>query len=157
MMRLAFRLPMPTSTNRIHMPDGRGGICVTPEARAYARAVAMHPDTPRVPIFGPYRVWIEAFFGPKGGDLGNVEKLLSDALNLRAWMDDRHALGIYLERRTAVGPPYVALEVEGERQATKAELEAALLARAQTDARKRAGRTKARLARLATPNARGKR
>lgn len=114
-------LPYPISANRYWATRVAGKIAmtyVTPEAKAYKRDVANLVNAAGVRCSdGRMRLHVKLFphrpqdWAKRAAkspdnwdddvrciDLGNCEKVLSDALNGIAWVDDKQLRGIVLER-----------------------------------------------------------
>lgn len=116
----AFTVPYPISSNRYWRPVRIGPhitIVPTKEAKAYREAVAAVARANHVrPLVGRVMLTIRLYphrpadwekrarSDPNWGDhvrcidLGNCEKVLSDALNGIAWVDDKAIKRILLER-----------------------------------------------------------
>lgn len=134
-MSITLRLPYPISANRYwqHGVIGKRAVTfVTKEAKAYKAEVAALARIAglRIPLDG--RVAIEIKLYPQRPqdwakrsqkdpecwdddvrcmDLGNCEKVLSDALNGIAWIDDKQLRRIVLDRMEPDGEARVEITI----------------------------------------------
>lgn len=114
-------LPMPVSCNR-YWRNFRGRTVVSKEAVAYKTRVAMICRMVGVPLIESGPVAVHIMLHPrqtKAGvasktrlDLGNVEKVLGDALNGIAWTDDKQLERILLEVADPIEGGGVSISVE---------------------------------------------
>ena len=122
-MKLELTLPYPPSANSYWRAARGRGLVPSAEALAYKRRVAF--AAPKLLAFtGPVRVVVRAFRPRRIGDLDNVLKVLFDALSGVTWLDDEQVEEVHAHRQDDAANPRVELEVEGERLATLAEVEA---------------------------------
>lgn len=132
---IALTLPYPISANRYWRPVKLGthiSIVPTLEARAYREEVALMAKAAgvRKPLEGRIAVQVQLYpqrprdWAKRAAkdprtwdddvrciDLGNAEKVLSDALNGVAWVDDKQLRRILLERMEPDGPARVVLTI----------------------------------------------
>lgn len=136
---LSIVLPMPPSANRYWRAAPGRGMVPSREALAYKALVARR-CAGLLPVAGRIAYHVRAAGLRANADLGNVEKILSDALNGIAWLDDSEIDTIRLERdRAPERPPepYVAIEVRGDRQVSREERDAYVRRRQETAAKRR--------------------
>lgn len=105
MNSITLTLPFPPSANRYWRRGRNGSIYVSKEAKEYKEAVkfSVREQLPahssiEIPVFsGPVIVSIDAYMPQDNRDLGNTEKVLSDALQGILFEDDIqiHELHIY--------------------------------------------------------------
>lgn len=129
-------LPYPISSNRYWRPVAFGGrlaMVPTKEAKAYKAHVAASAKAAglRIPLDGRVALHVRLFpqrpqdwakraqrdpdtwdDDVRCMDLGNCEKVLSDALNGVAWIDDRQLRRIQLERCEPDGEARVEVSIE---------------------------------------------
>lgn len=109
---LAFTLPMPPSSNRYWRHGGNGKVYRSDEANAYLQEVsyALIGLTP----FENCEVEVKAifYFGRKQGDLDNRLKILLDALQGRAYVNDKQISTILAYRGYDKANPRVLVEVK---------------------------------------------
>jgi crossover junction endodeoxyribonuclease RusA len=116
---LRVTLPMPPSAN-VYWRVFRGVPVKSEAARVYERDV--HRLVGAKPIAGGHVLALKFLRLRKDADLSNRLKVLEDALNLRAWVDDSQAIAIHLERDDSAREPGVVVEVSGPRWATAEEI-----------------------------------
>jgi Holliday junction resolvase RusA-like endonuclease len=121
--RHTLELPLPPSTNDLWKPiavrAGRryvGKLVKTPEAKAYARVVALLAKAQRCPLFeGPVRVSLKFWLPSRRSDGDNREKALLDALQGIAYANDRQvAPPLVLDWDCDAKHPRVVVTLEGE-------------------------------------------
>lgn len=106
-MRL-FTLPYPPSANA-YWRNVHGRVVVSAEARAYKRKVALLARGK--PLEGPLSLVAHVYRPRKAGDLDNSLKVLCDALNGVAWVDDSQVVEIHAFRHDDKAAPRVEVEV----------------------------------------------
>lgn len=120
--RHTLELPLPPSTNDLWKPIavrvGRryvGKLVKTPEAKAYARVVALLAKAQRCPLFeGPVRVSLKLWLPSRRSDGDNREKALLDALQGIAYANDRQvAPPLVLDWDYDAKHPRVVVTLEG--------------------------------------------
>lgn len=144
-MTTTITLPLPPSANSYwhHVGDR---VVRTKEANRFIGDVARLCAVAGIrPVRGLYRLTVLAYGMRANADLGNLEKILSDALEGFAYLNDRGAWRIELQR--VFGPleegevPRVEVtvtpQVEGD-YATPDEVAAARLKKAQASAKRKA-------------------
>lgn len=132
-----FTLLCPPSANRYWRSAPGKGLVPSKEAERYKRNVAMRLCALR-PVWGRYSMSVAVAPPRADYDLGNCLKVLEDALQLIAIMDDRYATAIQLVRVSRGDDgPFVHVRIEGERFATLEEVEMARRAKAEASKRRR--------------------
>lgn len=120
-------LPYPPSANR-YWRSFRGRMVLSAEAKKYKAFVQV--ALAKWPILGGPVALIAHLYRPqKSGDLDNRLKVLGDALNGVAWLDDKQIEEIHAFRHDDKARPRVEIEVRalgveselGPRQAPKAD------------------------------------
>lgn len=114
-MRLT--LPMPPSANHYKKPRRQGGFYLTDEARAFLARVRRLASRCRPIEKGMVAVEYRFFRGERDGrlqrgDLANYEKVLSDALQGRAFRNDSQIRRMVLELHEDRAHPRVEVLVE---------------------------------------------
>ncbi|WP_254624869.1 RusA family crossover junction endodeoxyribonuclease [Myxococcus sp. CA051A] len=140
-------LPYPPSANTYWKPSRGRGLVPSDEATAYKAAVtraAMHARV--LPLVGPVRMVATVYRPRKSGDLDNTLKVLNDALNEVAWLDDDQVIHIEASREDDAAAPRVELHATAERHATREEADAHRRARAARAQKARATRNRNRAA-----------
>ncbi len=106
-------LPYPPSANR-YWRTVNGHPVVSAEARAYKQGVKLrllsegYRNPPSCPV-----VLFATFYRPrKAGDLSNRIKVLEDALNGIAWIDDGQVVEIHARREDDKLNPRVEVRIE---------------------------------------------
>jgi Holliday junction resolvase RusA-like endonuclease len=105
-------LPYPPSANR-YWRVFRGRAVKSPEARSYqqrARLLALSMGAR--PLAGPVSVGFAVFRPRRVGDLDNVLKVILDALNGVAWVDDSQVEVLTAMRFEDKANPRVEVKVE---------------------------------------------
>lgn len=106
-----FVLPYPPSSNR-YWRKFRGIIVLSPEAREYKQRVAARfLAEGHKPVTGPVAYTAHVYRPQKSGDLGNRLKVLEDALNGIAWVDDKQVEELHAYRHEDKANPRVEVEV----------------------------------------------
>lgn len=108
-------LPYPPSANRYWRTTRQGRTYVSPDAKAYKRAVADRARAALVgpPLAGEVALTLAVFRPRKAGDLSNRIKVLEDALIGIAYRDDAQVRRIVAERFDDKRAPRVEVLVEG--------------------------------------------
>lgn len=143
--RIALTLPYPPSANTYWKPARGRGFVPSAEALRYKAAIATLAKAKGVlPLKGRVCLTLHAYRPRKVGDLDNLRKVLLDALQGWAFLDDgqvREDHGHLLDDAAA---PRVEVVLEGEAFATAEEAEAHRRARAARAAKARATRNRNR-------------
>ncbi|QSQ24843.1 RusA family crossover junction endodeoxyribonuclease [Pyxidicoccus parkwayensis] len=122
-MRLV--LPYPPSANTYWKPARGRGLVPSDEANAYKAQVARVAAVARVqPLFGRVHLTLTVYRPRRIGDLDNSLKVLNDALNGVAWLDDDQVVHIHADRADDADNPRVELHATAERFATREEADA---------------------------------
>ncbi|RYY96954.1 MAG: RusA family crossover junction endodeoxyribonuclease [Chitinophagaceae bacterium] len=138
-------LPYPPSANAYWRAAKGRGLVPSREALAYKIAVAHLAAAARVrPLAGPVRLTLTVYRPRRIGDLDNTLKVLGDALNGLAWLDDEQVVVIHAERADDADSPRVELVATAERHATPEESVTHREARTERAAKARASRNKNR-------------
>lgn len=142
---LVLTLPFPPSANEYWKPaPGRGPVPST-EAKRYKAAVAkLAAAHGLLPLAGPVSVTLTAYRPRRSGDLDNMLKVMNDALNEVAWLDDDQVVHISATRADDAANPRVELHATAERFATREEAEAHKAAREERARRTRETRNRNR-------------
>lgn len=138
-VRLRLSLPYPPSGNRYWRASRGRGMVPSHEALRYKATVAKLLAGQR-PLWGDV-VMSGVIYRPRPvGDLGNRLKVLEDALQGFAYLDDSQIAEYRRLRRSDdwPGEPRVMLHLTGERFATRAEAAQHAAAKASTAAKRRA-------------------
>lgn len=127
---LALTLPFPPSANEYwRSAPGRGPV-PSKAAMQYKAQVAQHAASRGfLPLVGPVTVCITAYRPRRTGDLDNVLKVLHDALNEVAWLDDDQVVRLEATRADDAANPRVELTATATRFATREEAQAHRAAR----------------------------
>ncbi|WP_181790781.1 RusA family crossover junction endodeoxyribonuclease [Myxococcus llanfairpwllgwyngyllgogerychwyrndrobwllllantysiliogogogochensis] len=140
-------LPYPPSANTYWRPARGRGLVPSDEATAYKASVTRAAMLARIlPLVGPVRMAVTVFRPRKSGDLDNTLKVLNDALNEVAWLDDEQLVVIMAMREDDAAAPRVELHATAERHATREEADAHRRARAERAQKARATRNRNRAA-----------
>lgn len=146
MKELRLTLPYPPSANTYWKPAPGRGLVPSDEARRYKAAVeAVARAAGVLPLTGPVRLTLWAYRPRRVGDLDNVRKVLLDALQGWAYLDDGQVSEDHGYRLDDPKRPRVEVLLEGEACATPAEAEAHRRARVERAARTRRTRNRNRL------------
>lgn len=106
---MKLTLPFPPSTNRMWR-NYRGVTVLSHEARNYKQAVKI--AAARIKPFDGEVQWIAtAYFPDRRGDLSNRIKVIEDALNGVAWVDDKLVKHIDLTWALDRENPRIEIEV----------------------------------------------
>lgn len=99
---VALELPKPISVNALRRPKETGGFCNTKVYKAWKTEVGLLINAQRAGgVYGPYALTITVTT-KWGGDLGNVEKAVSDALQDNGVVqNDKLCQEIKIRRSTA--------------------------------------------------------
>lgn len=112
---LRFVLPLPPSANDywvIGWHRRKPCLVLSDEARAYKTAIALKGRVERrVPMSGPVELRLVVHFADKRSDLSNRIKVLEDALQGVAYVDDKQVNRLVAERGREAFPPSVEVEV----------------------------------------------
>lgn len=103
-------LPYPPSANTYWRSIGRGRVILSREARAYKRTVALIHSKVK-PLQGYLKLTMSVYRPLKRGDLSNRIKVLEDALNGIAYVDDDQIVEIHALRLDDKENPRVEVEV----------------------------------------------
>ncbi len=143
---LRLTLPYPPSANEYWVPAPGRGLVPSKTSLVYKATVRRLCAGVR-PLFGDV-VLSGVVYRPRAvGDLGNRLKVLEDALQGVAYLDDDQVCEYRSLRRDLDREnPRVELQFEGERECTLAEVADALRARSERTAKTRATRNRNRLA-----------
>lgn len=139
--RISIQLPYPPSSNAYWRSTKGGRIYVSEEAIAYKRLVEdRFILLGTMPVAGRYQMEVTAFPPSAACDLGNCLKVLEDALEFHAFMNDKLANRILLVRKNVErteDEAVVCVEVLGSSFATRDEVNEARLKRVKTAAKRR--------------------
>ncbi|RKG97010.1 RusA family crossover junction endodeoxyribonuclease, partial [Corallococcus sp. CA047B] len=140
-------LPYPPSANTYWRAAKGRGLVPSREALAYKAAVARVAALAQVkPLAGPVRLTLTVYRPRRTGDLDNTLKVLNDALNGLAWLDDEQVVSIHAERADDKAAPRVELVASAERFATPTEADTHRQARLERAKKARTTRNKNRAA-----------
>lgn len=142
-MTWTLLLPLPPSGN-VYWRHVGDRVVRSAEAKRYCGEVARRCAVVSIkPVRGYYRITIMARGLRANADLGNLEKILSDALEGWAYLDDKRAWRIELERD--IGPceeaPHVEVTITPRIEddyATPDEVSKARMAKMQATAKRKA-------------------
>ena len=113
MSEIRLTLPYPPSTNRYWRTTKRGTTYVSPEAKAYKAEVGWLAKAAGVePLTGDLFVTAQVYRPRKAGDLSNRQKVLEDALQGFAYLDDNQIAGYYFTRHDDKDNPRVEIVIE---------------------------------------------
>ncbi|QSQ17214.1 RusA family crossover junction endodeoxyribonuclease [Myxococcus landrumensis] len=139
-------LPYPPSANAYWRAARGRGLVPSAQATAYKAAVARAVANARVrPLAGPVRMHVVVYRPRQTGDLDNALKVLCDALNGAAWLDDEQVVKLLAVRKDDASAPRVELRAMGERHATHEEAVTHRRVRAERAAKARATRNRNRM------------
>ncbi|NOK06678.1 MULTISPECIES: RusA family crossover junction endodeoxyribonuclease [Myxococcus] len=140
-------LPYPPSANTYWKPSKGRGLVPSDEAERYKAAVAHVAARAKVqPLFGPVRLTVTVYRPKRMGDLDNTLKVLNDALNGVAWLDDEQVVHIDATRDDDKPSPRAEVLATAARFATPEEAAAHRRAKAERAAKARRTRNKNRAA-----------
>jgi len=105
---LKVTLPYPPSANA-YWRNVKGRVVVSAEARAYKAKVALLLRCK--PVSGPVALVANMYRPARRGDLDNTLKVLGDALNGLAWVDDSQVVEIHAYRHDDKANPRAEVEV----------------------------------------------
>ncbi|HZI06723.1 MAG TPA: RusA family crossover junction endodeoxyribonuclease [Archangium sp.] len=143
---IRLTLPYPPSANTYWKPSRGRGLVPSDEAGQYKAAVAAIAKAAGVlPLVGPVRLTLRAFRPRRVGDLDNVRKVLLDALQGWAYLDDGQVSEDHGYRLEDSKNPRVEVLLEAEAFATPEEALAHRRARAERSAKARRTRNRNRL------------
>jgi crossover junction endodeoxyribonuclease RusA len=110
---LKLTLPYPPSSNR-YWKVWRGRAVVSAEAKSYKQGVRLRALTEgfRKPLACPLVLSLVVYRPRKAGDLSNRIKVLEDALNGIAWIDDKQIVEIHARREDDASNPRVEVRIE---------------------------------------------
>jgi Holliday junction resolvase RusA-like endonuclease len=138
-------LPYPPSANTYWKPAPGRGLVPSAEATPYKAQLARLACAQGVlPLKGPVRLTLWAYRPRRTGDLDNVRKVLLDALQGWAFLDDGQVEEDHGYRLEDPASPRVEVLLEGESQATAAEAAAHRQARVERAAKARRTRNRNR-------------
>jgi Holliday junction resolvase RusA-like endonuclease len=142
-------LTFPPSANTYWKPARGRGLVPSDEATAYKRQVARAVAVARVqPLFGPVHLFLTVYRPRRQGDLDNSLKVLNDALNGVAWLDDEQVVRIHAVREDDAASPRVELHATAQRFATREEADAHRRAKAERARKARVTRNRNRAKKL---------
>ena len=109
--RLSFEVPYPPSANK-YWRVFRGRAVKSVEARNYALSIrALWPrDVP--PAIGPVAVTLDVVRPSKRGDLDNSAKVILDALQGLAYLNDSQIVELHMYRSDNKKAPCVVVTIE---------------------------------------------
>lgn len=143
---ISLTLPYPPSANAYWKPAPGRGLVPSDEARRYKALVEQLARKAGVlPLVGPVRFTLHAYRPRRVGDLDNVRKVLQDALQGWAYLDDGQVSEDHGYRLEDAKHPRVEVLLEGEAFATPEEAEAHRRARVERAAKARRTRNQNRL------------
>lgn len=145
--RLILTLPVPPSDNAAHKSAPGIGIVRSDAGKKYFADVARIMSlSGKQPLKGLLHVeQLHVYFPQAGCDLGNRLKVLNDALNGWAWLDDLQIDAIdNFRRRVDRSNPRVELIVSGEEFASEAEARLNRQLRKARETKRKQGAAKAR-------------
>ncbi|WP_395806891.1 RusA family crossover junction endodeoxyribonuclease [Archangium minus] len=146
MTQIRLTLPYPPSANTYWKPARGRGLVPSDEALRYKVAVAQLVQAAGVqPLKGPVRLTMKAYRPRRVGDLDNVRKVLLDALQGWAFLDDGQVSEDHGYRLDDAKAPRVEVLLEADAVATPEEAQAHRQARAERAAKARATRNRNRL------------
>lgn len=146
MKQLRLTLPYPPSANTYWKPARGRGLVPSDEALQYKARVAQLARAAGVlPLVGPVRLTLWAYRPRRVGDLDNVRKVLLDALQGWAFLDDGQVSEDHGYRLEDPKHPRVEVLLEGEACATPAEAQSHRRARLESTAKARRTRNRNRL------------
>ncbi|QRK08087.1 RusA family crossover junction endodeoxyribonuclease [Archangium violaceum] len=146
MTQIRLTLPYPPSANTYWKPARGRGLVPSDEARRYKAAVAQLAKANGVqPLKGPVRLTLRAYRPRRVGDLDNLRKVLLDALQGWAFLDDDQVSEDHGYRLDDAKNPRVEVLLEADAVATPEEAQAHRHAREQRAAKARATRNRNRL------------
>jgi crossover junction endodeoxyribonuclease RusA len=112
MKEIKLTLDYPPSAN-VYWRSDRGHVHVSQEARQYRNKVGWKCIEDNIPCFdGPIELIVHAYCPQSNSDLGNCEKVLSDALQGHCYTDDVQFQHIELFRHDAKKPKRKNAKVE---------------------------------------------
>lgn len=138
-------LPMPPSANRYWRHWGARPV-VSPEALEYKATVGLCALAAGIttPFTGPVALSLEVYRAIKKGDLSNRVKVLEDALQGHAYLDDDQVVEIHCRRHDDPDDPRVEVTVAPAPWAVTESIEQESRDRERQAARRRARRAAAR-------------
>lgn len=121
---MKLTLPYPPSANK-YWRVVKGRPVVSAEARSYKQGAKLRALSAGIrPISGPVVLSVGVYRPRKAGDLGNRLKVLEDALNGVAWIDDGQIVEIHMRRFEDKANPRVELLIEEDMPRTLVTVEA---------------------------------
>ncbi|QQR46560.1 RusA family crossover junction endodeoxyribonuclease [Myxococcus xanthus] len=140
-------LPFPPSTNEYWRAARGRGMVPSHKAEAYKARVARAATLARAqPLHGPVRLFVTVYRPRRVGDLDNYLKVLNDALNGLAWLDDEQVVRLEASREDDATSPRVEVHATAERHASREEVDAHRKAKAERVRKARATRNRNRVA-----------
>ncbi len=113
--KVELDLPLPPSANdywRLGWVRGKPALILSREARAYKAAIALKGRVQkRVPLEGPVELRLVVHFSDNRSDLSNRIKVLEDALQGVAYVNDRQVQRLSAERGENRFPAFVQVTV----------------------------------------------
>ncbi|WP_395843003.1 RusA family crossover junction endodeoxyribonuclease [Archangium violaceum] len=146
MTQIRLTLPYPPSANTYWKPARGRGLVPSNEALRYKATITQLAKLKGVqPLKGPVRLTLWAYRPRRVGDLDNVRKVLLDALQGWAFLDDGQVSEDHGYRLDDAQAPRVEVLLEADAVATPEEAQAHRQARAERAAKARATRNRNRL------------
>ena len=106
---ITLTLPFPPSANR-YWRNVKGRTLKSAEARDYALQVGwLCRNADIEPLTGDISLELRIYFPNKRGDLSNRIKVVEDALNAHAYVDDKQVKRLYAERYIDKNNPRIEL------------------------------------------------
>lgn len=109
---MILTLPYPISTNRLHKPNGRGGMMTTDEVKDYKKVVWVLAYMQHAEVLtGDLLMRMDIYRPQNAGDADNRIKLVQDSLNGIAYKDDKQISSLQINRFTRPSNPCVVVEI----------------------------------------------
>lgn len=144
-----IKLPLPPSSNRYWRSAPGKGMVPTKDAQHYKTTVARICQLERVPcVTGRYEMKVAIFGARADADLGNFLKVLEDALELHAFINDKHARRIVLDRVEGGTGKGAMVTIEGLQVASASDVQQARLAKLERNRKRKATIAKNRAAKF---------
>ena len=112
MTPLTLTFPLPPSANR-YWRTGNGHVYLSAEAVAYKQTVGWTAREQGIsdPWAGDLGIRLRVYRARKAGDLDNKIKVILDALNGVAWLDDSQIVYIEAHRKDDKDNPRIELDI----------------------------------------------
>lgn len=108
---MKLTLPYPPTAN-LYWRHARGRTFLSAQAKAFKLAVGLVARATALrPLSCEVRLVVRVYRPRRVGDLDNTLKVLCDALNGHAWMDDRQIVEIHAQRHDDKANPRVEVEI----------------------------------------------